>query len=186
MSSGSEVFSRSRLATSLREARGSASPEAKQAVGKWYGSRGTESQFIYPILSRMEATDVDVTELEDVPGKTQGRIVFEMDVQSDMCNALLAMHGGCTAALIDICTSLTVSLVAFYVSPATKSHVSLVLNTTYHSPAPLNSRIKIVCSTVAFGARTMTAKAEVYDKTHNRLVATGVHVKMQPSLPSKL
>ncbi|KAI0690853.1 HotDog domain-containing protein [Cytidiella melzeri] len=179
-------FAATTLATTLRQARGNASPEAKLCVATWYGSKGSTKQYIYPIMSRMEATDVDVLDVPELPRKKQARIVFELDVQEDMCNALLNVHGGCSATLIDICTSLTVSLLAFYVSPQTRNHVSLALNTTYHSPAPLGSRLKIVCTTVAFGARTMTAKAEIYDKTLGRLVATGVHVKMQPSPPPKL
>ncbi|KAI0092119.1 HotDog domain-containing protein [Irpex rosettiformis] len=183
MSDYASEFAKTTLGRSLRAARGNASPEAKEYVAKWYGGSGNSRQYIFPILSRMEATDVDVIDIPDIPGKKQGRIVFELSVEEDMCNALNSVHGGCSAALIDICTSLTVSLMAFYVAPKTHSHVSLVLNTTYHSPAPIGSRLKIVCTTVAFGARTMTVKAEIYDKTHGRLVATGMHVKMQPSAP---
>ncbi|KAI0825809.1 HotDog domain-containing protein [Irpex lacteus] len=178
-----DEFAQTTLARTLRTARGSASQEAKEYVADWYGS-GSPRQYIYPILSRMEATDIDVLDILEVPGKKQGRIIFEIDVQEDMCNPGNTMHGGCLAALIDICTSLTISLMAFYVMPDAHSHVSLVLNTTFHSPAPIGSRVKLVCTTVTFGARVMTAKAEVYNVTHGRLVATGAHVQMQPSPPS--
>ncbi|THG97003.1 hypothetical protein EW026_g4925 [Hermanssonia centrifuga] len=44
-------------------------------------------------------------------------------------------------------------------------------------------RLKIVNTTMALGGRVMTARAEIYDITHNRLVASGVHIKMPPSAP---
>ena len=81
MSDYASEFAKSILGQSLRTARGTASAEAKEYVAGWYGAKGNSRQYIYPILSRMEATDVDVIEISEVPGKKQGRIMFEVDVQ---------------------------------------------------------------------------------------------------------
>ncbi len=113
-----DEFAQTTLARTLRTARGSASQEAKEYVADWYGS-GSPRQYIYPILSRMEATDIDVLDIPEVPAKKQGRIIFEIDVEEgmylellarpsltpfdlDMCNPGNTMHGGCLAALIDM------------------------------------------------------------------------------------
>lgn len=85
MSDYASEFAQTTLGRTLRTARGSASPEAKQYVAKWYGGKGSSKQYIYPILSRMEATDIDVIDIADVPGKKQGRIVFELDVLEGAC-----------------------------------------------------------------------------------------------------
>jgi acyl-coenzyme A thioesterase 13 len=43
------------------------------------------------------------------------------------------------------------------------------------------SKLRIVSSTLTLGARSMSARTEIWDATHQRLVASGVHVKMDAS-----
>ena len=69
------------LVATLRTARGSASPEAKLHVSRWYGSKGVEDQFMYAIVARLEATDLDVFDVPEQPGKKQARIIYELDVK---------------------------------------------------------------------------------------------------------
>ncbi|KAH9927336.1 uncharacterized protein B0H18DRAFT_1004164 [Fomitopsis serialis] len=100
-------------------------------------------------------------------GKTHARVVYETTVTKDMCNAHDMMHGGCSAYLVDCCTSIALVVMGL----ATGSPVDLVsqsLTTTYHAGA------KLFQHHTASGKRAVTARAE-------RLAVTGNHVKMVPS-----
>ncbi|KAH6902822.1 hypothetical protein BKA70DRAFT_1374281 [Coprinopsis sp. MPI-PUGE-AT-0042] len=61
--------------------------------------------------------------------------------------------------------------------------VSQSLNIVYHSPAALGDRIRIVNQTMTVGARAQSARTEIWNLTHHRLVSSGTHIKMVPSPP---
>ncbi|KAI0702869.1 HotDog domain-containing protein [Cytidiella melzeri] len=170
------------LSLSLRTVEGSVSQDVKDTVATWATRFGKENLFGNSISARLEATEMAVYEPVDEPDKKQARIVFEIDVTEDMCNTLGNLHGGCIATLIDMCSSLTLPLLAQHVDRSKIVHVSVSLNTTFHAPIPLGCRLKIVNETLSFGNRAATAKTEIFDKTHGRLAASGVHVKMVPSV----
>ncbi|KAJ6476211.1 HotDog domain-containing protein [Mycena sanguinolenta] len=112
----------------------------------------------------------------DEPLKQEGRVVCELTVTEDMLNGGGNVHGGCSAFLIDVCS--TLSLMAFNSNINT---VSQSLNIVYHSPATLGEKLRIVNTTMTVGARAMSARTEIWNVTKHRLVASGVHIKMQPS-----
>jgi hypothetical protein len=74
-------LSQAPLVTTLRTAQGNASPEAKLYISKWYETKGVGKLYMYPILSNMEATEVDVSDIPEQPGKKKARVVFELDVR---------------------------------------------------------------------------------------------------------
>jgi len=45
------------------------------------------------------------------------------------------------------------------------------------------AKLRIVNSAIAMGSRIMSARSEIWDETTKRLCVTGVHIKMEPSLP---
>ncbi|KAI9065054.1 hypothetical protein FKP32DRAFT_1534553, partial [Trametes sanguinea] len=143
--------------------------------------RRDADKFAQPTASRLDMTEVAVFERAE-DGKTQARVVFEIDLGPDMLNPAGNMHGGCTMFLIDVCSS--IALVALAV--AKRSNVRFVsqsLTTVFHAPAMGDARLRIVNDTVSFGARTVSARTEIWDITNKRLVATGVHNQMEPSPP---
>jgi len=116
----------------------------------------------------------------------EGRVVVELTVNGDMVNAADNMHGGCTAYLVDICT--TMALSAFQLSSGMDGigmNVSQTLNIIYHSPAALGEKLRIVNTTLTVGGRTMSMRSDIWNETRHRLVATGIHIKMQPSQPKQ-
>ncbi|PSR78328.1 hypothetical protein PHLCEN_2v7450 [Hermanssonia centrifuga] len=172
------------LGPTMRSAKGNVPQSIKDSLAEWYSGAADLHRFAAPIARRLEATEMSVYDKTEEPGKKEAKMVFEIDVTEDMCNFGNSVHGGCSAFLIDLCSSLAISLLATQEPKRNVHvHVSLVLNTTYHAPAPLGCRLKIVNTTMALGGRVMTARAEIYDITHNRLVASGVHIKMPPSAP---
>ncbi|KZP21594.1 Thioesterase/thiol ester dehydrase-isomerase [Athelia psychrophila] len=117
------------------------------------------------------------------PSRMEGRVVFEIIVDRDMANGMGSMHGGCTAYLIDVCTTLALNAYKMSTTFESLPSVSQSLNVVYHSPAMIGDTLRIVNKTITVGARTMTAHCEIWNETHKRQVATGQHIKMQPSAP---
>jgi len=124
------------------------------------------------------ATQVDMLDRAE-DGRKQARGMFEITVDESMVNHYKNMHGGCIVTLIDLCTSLTL------IAASDIMHVSQVLNTVFHAPAPLGAKLRIVAETMSLGRRALSVRCEIWDVTNSRLAATGVHVKMAPS-PAKL
>ncbi|KAJ7147375.1 HotDog domain-containing protein [Mycena filopes] len=127
------------------------------------------------IISALVVTEASVLPKAEEPLKEEGRVVCEITVTEDMLNGGGNIHGGCSAFLIDVCS--TLSLMVY--KPG--MHVSQSLNIVYHSPATLGEKLRIVNTSMTIGARAMSARTEIWNDTKHRLVASGVHIKMQPS-----
>ncbi|GJE97118.1 PaaI family thioesterase [Phanerochaete sordida] len=170
------------LERSFRNAPGNVPQELKDLEADWWArDREMGQSFARGIMSRLQVTEANILEDASLPGRREARLVFEIDVTPDMCNALQAMHGGCTATFVDVCTFMARNLVPTNADPVMT--VSLALNVVYHAPAPLGSRLRIICSSVSKGSRVITSRAEIYDVTHGRIVASGTHIKVPPSQP---
>ncbi|KAF7368631.1 4HBT domain-containing protein [Mycena venus] len=128
------------------------------------------------IIRRLVVTHASVDQKAEEPLKQEGRIVCELIVTEDMLNGGGNVHGGCSAFLIDVCS--TFSILALQPGRPT---VSQSLNIVYHSPATLGETLRIVNTTIAVGARAISARTEIWNATKHRLVASGVHIKMEPS-----
>ncbi|KAI0747405.1 hypothetical protein C8Q74DRAFT_1312527 [Fomes fomentarius] len=138
-------------------------------------------EFAKPVGSRLELTEVSAYERAE-DGRLHADVVFEIDTALDMTNSGRNVHGGCTMFMIDVCSS--IALVALSIAMKKPVYfVSQALTTVFHSPATVDSRLRIVNKTTAFGARTVSARTEIWDLTNRRLVATGIHNQMQPSQP---
>ncbi|KAJ7778475.1 HotDog domain-containing protein [Mycena metata] len=130
------------------------------------------------ILSGLVVTEASVQPKAEEPLKEEGRIVCEITVTEDMLNGGGNIHGGCSAFLIDVCSTLCLMVY----KPG--MHVSQSLNIVYHSPATLGEKLRIVNTSMTVGARAMSARTEARNAillSCHRLVASGVHIKMQPS-----
>ncbi|KAF7326954.1 4HBT domain-containing protein [Mycena venus] len=128
------------------------------------------------ILRGLVITHASVQTKAEEPLKQEGRVVCELTVTEEMLNGGGSVDGGCSALLIDMCS--TLALMAFH---AGKITVSQSLNIVYHSPATLGEKLRIVNTTMTFGARAKSARTEIWNATKHRLVASGVHIKMNPS-----
>ncbi|KAF7326867.1 4HBT domain-containing protein [Mycena venus] len=128
------------------------------------------------IIRALVVTHASVDRKAEEPLKQEGRVVCELTVTEGMLNGGGNIHGGCSAFLIDVCS--TLCLMAF------KSDINTVsqsLNIVYHSPATLGERLRIVNTTMTVGTRAMSARTEIWNASKHRLVASGVHIKMKPS-----
>ncbi|KAH8108368.1 HotDog domain-containing protein [Phellopilus nigrolimitatus] len=165
---------------------GNASDEIKQHLaGILFTFMGRGKGFADAIGGRVKIIEVNIQEKAEEPQKREGKVVCEIDVEDDMVNGGGNVHGGCSAYLIDLCSSLPICALGMASGRSGIGGVSQAINVVYHSPARVGEKLRIVNTTISLGARAMSARSEIWNATHHRLVATGVHIKMDPS-PSKL
>ncbi|KAG2361453.1 HotDog domain-containing protein [Suillus spraguei] len=133
--------------------------------------------------SRLQLTEVSILSKTEEPEKLEGRVVLQIIVDEGMLNGAENVHGGCTAMMIDICSTMPI----YVFGASTTGHgvfgVSQSLNIVYHSPALLGDKLRIVSTTLAVGSRALSSRCEVWNVTRHRLVASATHIKMVPSEP---
>ncbi|KIY68396.1 hypothetical protein CYLTODRAFT_374362 [Cylindrobasidium torrendii FP15055 ss-10] len=135
---------------------------------------------VMPLLSITEAS---MSESAEAPSKKDARVICKLVVTDDMLNGAQTLHGGCSAYLVDACSTLAIILHAYVSDGRIRAGVSQSLTITYHSPALPGDELKIVNTTLSMGASTMVARTEIWNATRKRLVVTGVHIKMDPKQP---
>ncbi|KAI6127370.1 HotDog domain-containing protein [Pisolithus croceorrhizus] len=143
------------------------------------GYKGFEPE----IASRTVWKEMSVLTKVEEPEKLEARIVFEIIVEEDMVNPIRSLHGGCSALLIDNCSTLPIALLSLATTGRAEFGVSKSLNIWYHAPAMVGDRLRIVCTTLSCGSRVLTSRCEIWDTTNHRLIASGVHTKMPASAP---
>lgn len=154
---------------------------------QWFKREGEPHGFAASVGVRVALDEISIVKKTEEPTKDECRLVCSLDVTEDMLNGAGSMHGACSAFLIDFCSSLvlTAHSVAAYGKPIFR--VSQALDVVYHSPAVIGDKLRIVNTTITMGKRASSARTEIWNDTHRRLVASGVHILMQPSPPkSKL
>ncbi|KAF8512770.1 HotDog domain-containing protein [Gautieria morchelliformis] len=172
----------SSTSTDVKLVKGNASDEIKEFVVnilRFLTSTVDDTKgFSGSIGARIKITEVSIHQKESFTKKQEATVVCELEVNEEMVNGAGNMHGACSAYLIDLCTSLPLAALVQR-SPG----VSQVINMIYHAPAPSGTPIRIINKSVAVGGRTMTSRGEIWDTKNERLVASGVHIKMLPSQP---
>jgi len=129
----------------------------------------------------LDIVEVSIVPKVDEPARQEARVVLEMTVTEDMLNPSGKMHGACIVHLVDICTTLPIAAMSFANGGAGSAGVSQSINVIYHAPASLGDKLRLINTTTAVGTRTGSARIEIWDVTHRRLVASATQVKMEPS-----
>ncbi|KZT58490.1 hypothetical protein CALCODRAFT_494741 [Calocera cornea HHB12733] len=139
-----------------------------------------EPDFGYENKKHIKFVTLNVYGEEDRSGKEKRTIetIHEVTVTKAFLNSGGNMHGGCTAFLIDVCSSATLSPFAEG-DKGDKMSVSMNLNVIYHAPAPLGTPLRVISKSVTAGGRVQTVRSEIWDIKRDKLVASGVHLKMQ-------
>jgi len=167
---------------------GNASDDIKRVVGHPWGllsGYGNSPTFGESIQKRLKVTEVSIDKKSEEERKLEARLVIELDVVEDMLNGGGNIHGGCSAYLVDTCSSLALIALNMSNTGEVSPSVSQSLNIVYHSPAQLGDKLRLVNTTLTLGARAQSARTEIWNITHHRLVVSGTHVKMVPSAPPK-
>ncbi|KIY43159.1 hypothetical protein FISHEDRAFT_54105 [Fistulina hepatica ATCC 64428] len=165
---------------------GNASHEVKKATQGFraYFLQYTKSDtgFAQSIGKRLSLDEVSINPSAAEPARDECKVVCSMTVEEDMVNGSSNLHGGCSAFLIDVCSSLALVAMSAAMYGEPMLSVSQSLNVVFHSPAALGDKLRIVNTTLTLGARAMSVRTEIWNDTHKRLVCSGVHIKMQPSV----
>ncbi|PPQ94811.1 hypothetical protein CVT25_007448 [Psilocybe cyanescens] len=165
---------------------GNCSEETKQLLGnirtflRFGGKEGT-TQFGDAIQSRLRVTEMTVNKKVEEENKLEAKVVMEIEVQEDMLNPGGNVHGGCSAFLVDVCSSISLYAMILSTQGTMYMTVTQTLDSVYHSPAQPGDTLRIVNITLTLGARSHSARTEIWNVTKHRLVASGTHVKMVPS-----
>ncbi|EIW76237.1 hypothetical protein CONPUDRAFT_63918 [Coniophora puteana RWD-64-598 SS2] len=135
------------------------------------------------IADRPVLTEVSINPKAEEPKKDEGRVVYEVTVEEDMLNAGRILHGACIGQLIDNCSTMPIFLMGLAKNGVPEMGVSQAINISYHSPALLGEKLRIVSTTTVMNKQALSANCEVWNVTSNRLVASGTHTKMVASTP---
>ncbi|KIJ20498.1 hypothetical protein PAXINDRAFT_68717, partial [Paxillus involutus ATCC 200175] len=166
---------------------GNASKELKQSLFdiviaaaksiKVRGIRGFEPD----IITRLEWTEVSVLKNAEEPKKLEGRVVSETTVEDDMLNIRGTLHGACSALLIDSCSMMPTALLGLVTTGRADLGATQSMNILFHGPAMIGDRLRIVSTTISLGGRAQSSRCEIWNITHHRLVASGIHTRMSAS-----
>uniref|UniRef100_A0A1I7YNU3 Acyl-coenzyme A thioesterase 13 n=1 Tax=Steinernema glaseri TaxID=37863 RepID=A0A1I7YNU3_9BILA len=102
----------------------------------------------------------------------EGRVRVEMDVTANQLNPVGTLHGGCTATLADIFT--TMALIA---TPRGLPGVSVDLHCSYLSAAKEGETIIIDSQVIKSGRSMAFTRAEFLKKSDNSPIAVCLHTK---------
>ncbi|EIW76261.1 hypothetical protein CONPUDRAFT_168832 [Coniophora puteana RWD-64-598 SS2] len=168
---------------------GNASEETKgklaEAVAQWHHTL-THNGYAASTGKRCKLVEVSIQGKSEEPSRKEAKIVAEVTATGDMVNGYGTVHGGCIIFLIDVFSSLPVIAMNFDQTKNGDAGLSSSINTIYHAPAPVGATLRIVAWSTTVGGRTFSSRAEVWDATNRRLVASGTHVKMKGRMGPRL
>ncbi|CAD5211290.1 unnamed protein product [Bursaphelenchus okinawaensis] len=101
----------------------------------------------------------------------------EFTVTEDLTNGWKTLHGGCTATLVDMITTMVL-----YTTDDEKVHpgVSVDMALSYYGPAQLGDKVIIDATIIRKGRTLAYTKADLYLKDSLKPVAFGTHTKAFP------
>ncbi len=112
-------------------------------------------------------------------GETYPSVTFALTVQKPHCNNMHTLHGGCTATLFDICTTLALAFVA-RPECCGMLGVSCTLNMTYMAAARTGDQALVTCQIVEAGRNLATLKGVMTEAEMGRLLQL---VSMESTTP---
>ncbi|KAM9823905.1 acyl-coenzyme A thioesterase 13 [Neosynchiropus ocellatus] len=101
-----------------------------------------------------------------------GKVVCEMRVEEEHTNRGGTMHGGLTATLVDV-----ISTLAIMNSERGAPGVSVDLNVTYMSAAKVGDDIVITAHVLKEGRTLAFANVDLTNKVTGKMIASGRHTK---------
>ncbi|KAF4601438.1 hypothetical protein EYR38_006091 [Pleurotus pulmonarius] len=136
------------------------------------------------IADRLVVTDVSIIQNSAEPLRADARVVCELEVTEDMANIAGNMHGGCSIYLVDSCSTLPLSAwLAAQPDRKNDSGVSQSINTVFHAPAPVGTKLRIISTSTMTEGAIFASRCQIWDVINHRLIASGVHLKMIASQP---
>nr|XP_020443884.1 acyl-coenzyme A thioesterase 13 [Monopterus albus] len=108
----------------------------------------------------------------DILSTSSGKVVCEMRVEEEHANRGGTLHGGLTATLVDI-----ISTLAIMQSERGAPGVSVDMNITYMNAAKMGEDILITAQVLKQGRTLAFATVDLTSKATGKLIAQGRHTK---------
>lgn len=118
----------------------------------------------------MQGIRVDDVNPEDA------RLTVSFEVLPSLSNMHGTLHGGVTAALVDVVGSMAIALLHHAKDRPSMNHVSTDLNVSYMSGAPKGSRVTVVATCHKDGKTLNYCTVDVLGES-GKLLAQGRHTK---------
>ncbi|OBZ66404.1 hypothetical protein A0H81_13648 [Grifola frondosa] len=154
------------------EVAGNAPQHVKQLTINTLGAYGVGNKdcFAHTVGKHIKIVEINV---ERKGTKLEASTVSEVIVSKDMLNGAGVMHGGCVCYIIDNCASFPL-IVLGLMQNTNGVGVSQALNVLFHSPASIDTRLRITSTSVTLGGRIMTSRCEVTDMFSGRAIASAM------------
>lgn len=119
------------------------------------------------------------------PIEPHASVTFALTVQQSHCNNMRTLHGGCTATIFDICTTLALASVA---RPGywDMLGVTRTMNLTYMAAARAGDKVFITCQIVQAGRNLATLKGVMTKAENGQIIATCEHGKYNAGAVKKI
>ncbi|KAH8920116.1 hypothetical protein BT69DRAFT_1265982 [Atractiella rhizophila] len=144
------------------------------------GGYGSEvMQKLQLVSCELEGFEVVQEDGEDVLKSGRGAkstVIFKLLVDESMCSPTGFIHGGCTAYLLDVCTSLAIrpfSKPGFWFTTG----MSTSLITTFLNAVPCNTTVLLVNRTLSQGKAVASYDFEMISEDGKTIYAKGTHTK---------
>ncbi|KAJ0054948.1 hypothetical protein NL108_008655 [Boleophthalmus pectinirostris] len=108
----------------------------------------------------------------DVLSASPGKVVCEMQVADEHTNRGGTLHGGMTATLVDV-----ISTVAIMYSERGAPGVSVDMNITYMNAAKVGEDVLITAQVLKQGRTLAFATVDLTNKATGKMIAQGRHTK---------
>ncbi|KAJ8502411.1 hypothetical protein ONZ45_g11783 [Pleurotus djamor] len=152
------------------------------------------------VSEHIEVVEVAFIENPEDSRKKEARVVCEIEVnerlsipstpghdtqkKADMVGADGNLHTGCVVLLVDVCSALPLTVYREAIGDGTPdSGVSQSINTAFHLPASLGTKLRIVNTTMVTQPPILCARTQIWDIDKVRLIASGTQLKMFASEP---
>lgn len=166
----------------IEEVTGNASRATKELVALWLlYIRSAGGGFGVRTGKSLKLVEISILPKVDEPKRQEARVVLEMTVTEDMLNLAGNLHGACITYIVDICSTLPIIAILHAQGGSGDPGVSQQIDTTFHAPATLGDKLKLITTSTTVGGRTASARIDLWDTTRHRLVASGTQIKMEAS-----
>ncbi|XP_037120158.1 acyl-coenzyme A thioesterase 13 [Syngnathus acus] len=108
----------------------------------------------------------------EVVSASPGKVVCEMQVAEEHTNGFGTLHGGLTATLVDV-----ISTMAIMYSDRGAPGVSVDMNITYMNAAKLGEDVLITAQVLKEGRTLAFSTVDLTSKATGKLIAQGRHTK---------
>ncbi|KZV98645.1 hypothetical protein EXIGLDRAFT_727366 [Exidia glandulosa HHB12029] len=172
--------------TALARVRGNAPVHIKRSLLQILGTQTPAELFGGTLAQQLQIVEVNLVPSTHEPERVAGQVIWEVVVSENLLDARGSLDVGCFALFLDIWGTFPMIVHGMHHRPRGDNiGVSQAMQFTFHDTGAtrLGARIRGDATSLAVGGRTLSARCEMRDVDTGRLLCSGVHLKMSPSIP---